>query len=309
MATPQTIFETKDFFVYIPTTIKRDAKKIWMFDVDGTILTSMKGSKIADEDFILLGPIHKVFASLEADGAVVALVSNQQMWHEAAAKFERLRILFPTVIQAVATGKGSPYRKPETAIYDLILQLGQLNSIIKRHYVGDAVGPEATYPSYRWASSDAEFAANIDAEFHEPLELFPHVEEPKPSVKKELILFVGNPGAGKSTLAAKFSAARYAVINQDTLGTRGKVLKAAKDAWAFGSSVIIDATNPSREKRQEIVDVVGATKDQVRIFWFIRDGRPFNALREEPVPEIAYRMYTKYFDTPTEDEGHVEIIY
>ena len=108
MATPQTIFETKDYFVYLPTTINKDASKIWMFDVDGTILTSIKGSKIADEDFILLGPVHKVFADLEASGAVVALVSNQQLWAKAAAKFERLRILFPTVIQAVATGKGSP---------------------------------------------------------------------------------------------------------------------------------------------------------------------------------------------------------
>ncbi len=310
MATPQTVFETKDYFVYIPTTIKKDAKKIWMFDVDGTILTSMKGSKIADEDFILLGPIHKVFASLEADGAVVALVSNQQMWHEAAAKFERLRILFPTVIQAIATGKGSPFRKPSAAIYDLILSLGDLNvpGPKERHYVGDAVGPEATYPPYQWASSDTEFAAAVGAQFHEPLELFPHSEEPKLR-SRELILFVGNPGAGKSTLAAKFGAAGYAVINQDTLGTRARVLKAAKDAWAIGSSVIIDATNPSREKRQEIVDILGAAKDQVRIFWFIRDGRPFNALRAEPVPEIAYRMYTKHFETPTEAEGHVEIIY
>jgi DNA 3'-phosphatase len=309
MSTPQTVFEKKDYFIYIPTTIKKDAKKIWMFDVDGTILTSMKGSKIADEDFILLGPIEEIFSSLESDGAVVALVSNQQMWNEAQAKFERLRILFPTVIQAIATGKGSPFRKPGTGLYDLILQLGDLKQIKERHYVGDAIGPSASYPPYRWASSDAEFAAAVDAEFHEPLELFPHSPEPKTSVKKELILFVGNPGAGKSTLAAKFGAHGYAVVNQDTIGTRAKVLKAAKEAWAFGSSVIIDATNPSREKRQEIIDAVGATKDQVRIFWFIRDGRPFNALRPEPVPEIAYRMYTKYFETPTEDEGSVEIIY
>ena len=280
-----------------------------MFDVDGTILTSMKGSKIADEDFILLGPIHKVFADLEASGSVVALVSNQQLWTQAFAKFERLRILFPTVIQAVATGKGSPYRKPAPALYDLILQYGDLKNIKERHYVGDAVGPSASYVPYRWASTDAEFAAAIDAEFHEPLELFPHVEAPKPKAKQELILMVGNPGSGKSTLSAAFEKEGYVIANQDTLGTRAKVLKRAKEAWSTGKSVIIDATNPFKAKRCEIMDVVGATKDQVRIFWSIRDGRPFNAERAEPVPEIAYTMYTKNFETPTEDEGEVKIIY
>ncbi len=311
MTTTQTIFETKDYFMYIPTTIRKDANKIWMFDVDGTILTSMKGSKIADEDFILLGPIHEVFTSLESDGAIVALVSNQQMWRQAQAKFERLRILFPTVIQAVATGKGSPFRKPSPAIYDLILQLGDLKAPgpKERHYVGDAVGPSASYPPYRWASSDAEFGEAVDAEFHEPLELFPHCRTPVPRSKQELILMVGNPGSGKSTLSATFAQEGYIIANQDTLGTRAKVLKVAKDAWSNGKSVIIDATNPSREKRKDIIDILGANKDQVRIFWSIRDGRPFNVLRSEPVPEIAYAMYTKYFDTPSEDEGQVEIIY
>ena len=305
----QTIFETKDYFLYVPTTINKKATKIWMFDVDGTILTSMKGSKIADEDFILLGPVHKVFSDLEASGAVVALVSNQQLWTKAAAKFERLRILFPTVIQAVATGKGSPYRKPAPTLYDLIISLGGLKQVLERHYVGDAVGPSATYPPYQWASSDAEFSAAVDAEFHEPLELFPHVEAPKPRTKQELILMVGNPGSGKSTLSATFEREGYVIANQDTLGTRAKVLKVAKEAWSDGLSVIIDATNPSAAKRREIIDVLGISKDSIRIFWSIRDGRPFNALRAEPVPEIAYSMYTKYFETPSEDEGEVEIIY
>lgn len=309
MAIPQTIFKTNDYFLYIPTTINKDAKTIWMFDVDGTILTSIKGSKIADEDFILLGPVHKVFADLEESGAVVALVSNQQLWAKAAAKFERLRILFPTVIQAVATGKGSPFRKPAPALYDLILHLGDLKQVRLHHYVGDAVGPSATYTPYRWANSDAEFAAACGAEFHEPLELFPHTEAPKPLSKQELILMVGNPGSGKSTLSATFEREGYVIANQDTLGTKAKVLKVAKEAWTNGLSIIIDATNPSKEKRREIIDALGATNNQVRIFWSIRDGRPFNSLRVEPVPEIAYSMYTKYFETPTEDEGKVEIIY
>jgi hypothetical protein len=36
--------------------------------------------------------------------------------------------------------------------------------------------------------------------------------------------------------------------------------------------------------------------------WHVRDGRPFNALREKPVPEVAYAMYSKHFVDPRQGD-------
>jgi DNA 3'-phosphatase len=296
MATTE--MEKLGLYMYIPTTIPAKPKSLYMFDVDGTILTSVDGSVVSDEDFEFLGPIPEVFERLEKAGAVIALVSNQMYWKDKQKeKFQRLRILFPTVIQAVATGGSSPFRKPNAAIFNEIVDVigGKPRSI---HYIGDAIGPTATYPPYKWSDSDKAFAEAIGATFHEPIEFFPHVRMPLPDLgEQELVLLVGPPGSGKSTVSASMATeANHVVVNQDLLETKAKVIKAGAAAWAAGKSVIVDATHPTRAKRQEIIEgITGLAQTPVRVLWFIRDGRPFNKERPEPVPESAYRIYTKNF--------------
>lgn len=51
---------------------------------------------------------------------------------------------------------------------------------------------------------------------------------------------------GKSTFARKyFVPAGYVHVNQDTLKTKDKCLKVAREAVESGKSVVIDNTNPS----------------------------------------------------------------
>ncbi len=316
--------EKPGLYMYIPTTLSKTPKRLWMFDVDGTILTASDGSPIAGADFQLLGDVPEVFNDLMDGSTVIAFVSNQMYWtnpkYEAKEKFKRLRILFPTVMQVVAVGKDSPYRKPSPEVAEEIYRtLGTKPTEI--HYVGDAVGPEDPFPPYRWASSDREFAEAIGAKFHRPLELFPHTPLPVPITGQELIITVGNQGSGKSTLSEIFKKEpNYVVVSQDEVGTKSKVISLAKAAWADGKSVFIDATNPPQSKRIELIQSItqGTAKPSVRILWNIRDGRPFNSLRKEPIPEIGYRMYTKYFVRPTVEElleagagphSSVEILY
>ncbi len=47
----------------------------------------------------------------------------------------------------------------------------------------------------------------------------------------------------------------------------------------------------------------------VRIAWHIRDGRPYNALRVKPVPEVAYSVYSKRFEDPRLDGVPVSLVY
>ena len=63
---------------------------------------------------------------------------------------------------------------------------------------------------------------------------------PTLSAKSELVLLVGYPSMGKSTLHRKhFGPAGYEHISQDALGSRAKCIKAAEEALASGKSCVI----------------------------------------------------------------------
>jgi len=60
------------------------------------------------------------------------------------------------------------------------------------------------------------------------------------SPKCELVLLVGYPSMGRSTLYRKhFGPAEYRHISQDSLGSRAKCIKATEEALAGGKSCVI----------------------------------------------------------------------
>ncbi len=325
LASSKQIMERSGLFMYVPKDLPKKPDALWMFDVDGTIITSSDGSKISGRSFELLGDVYSVFDGIIQSGAAVALVSNQALWDFATQdKFAQLRVLFPNVIQAVATDHGSPFRKPSAQIYKEIQKLFDVAPEVK-YMIGDAVGPEADWPPYKWSDSDQRFAEACGAYFYEARSIFPSVPPPEPNRGyQELVIMVGNPGSGKSTTCLSLEAEGYVRVCQDELGTKAKVIRQGHAAWLQGKSVIVDGTNPSSEKRLEFIREITAFRDKfdkkpiVRIIWLIRDGRPFNGERPQPVPEVAYRVYTKNFNRPTVQElidlglsvdSYVEMIY
>lgn len=303
-------------YTYIPSGLPLKPEILWMFDLDGTLTANVNGNPYKCNDTVFFGDIKKMVRQLEDTGAVVAIISNQSTWDISSGnkeKFKKLETELPTVVQMVATGKASPYRKPHKKIYKALLTiLSTTHKELKEvYFVGDAAGADHPYPPYRWADSDKRFAEAIGAVFKTPDQVIPKCILPPPKAEQELIIMVGNPGSGKSTTSMHYESLGYEIINQDILGTRAKVLKTLRTKWAEGKSCVIDSTNPSTEKRLEYIDICrDLTLDvPIRVFWHIRDGRPFNDLRlpEHRVGTIVYNIYTKHFERPELDAAFLKI--
>ncbi|KAG9038000.1 hypothetical protein FRB95_003393 [Tulasnella sp. JGI-2019a] len=141
----------------------------------------------------------------------------------------------------------------------------------------------------------------------------------------EIVLLVGFPGVGKTSFYHKyFKPAGYAHVNQDTLKTKPKCLKAVRESLAAGKSCIVDNTNRDINTRKDYVDLAKEMKVSIRalnfdipleLAWHINLYRAFalsDAVRSqeaarELVPRIAYSGYKNAFQMPTVEEGFSEI--
>lgn len=327
-------------FAYFPSTQQFPAtatatatatKQIFLLDVDGTLIVSKSGRKWADSptDWMWAHPGFPQFLAEKSKEALVALVTNQSMWtHEGSQSPAKIQSILaaleaangwrPVCLVATATTKqkDTVYRKPGRGLYDVLLdKLGwRQEDVGGVEMCGDACGPTDPNPAYRWADSDYQFAKAIGATFIRPCELplptiTPPSANPTATATKEVVICVGNPGSGKTTLARSFAAAGYTHVEQDATKTAAATLKAVKAATAATGSVIVDATHASVKNRAPYIALAKERGYRVRIVWCVRDGRAWNALRPKPVPEIAYAVYSKYFEEPTEAEGTVEVVY
>ena len=223
-------------------------------------------------------------------------------------------------------------------------------------YVGDAAGRKKecfskTEPkrSKDFACSDRKFAYNIGIDFKTPEEYFLDHEQcdgsswewggfdpssyilennnftfdlsEKNPLKssQEIVIVVGPPSCGKSTFCSNYFP-NHTRINMDTLKTKAKCLKMAKEALQKGQSVIIDNTNGSAETRKEYVDMCNILSNPFNkkmhttkcIFFDIKKDLALhlNNLRVKmtngeikKIPDIAYNVYYKNFVEPSASEG------
>jgi bifunctional polynucleotide phosphatase/kinase len=98
------------------------------------------------------------------------------------------------------------------------------------------------------------------------------------------------------------------VLHGDELKTSAKMIKVAKQHVTDGKSVVFDATNPSKKKRQEYIEFAKSHGLQVRCVHvatsleesiYRNNQRP----KEKIVPRIVYHLYNKNFEEPNESEG------
>jgi predicted kinase len=120
-----------------------------------------------------------------------------------------------------------------------------------------------------------------------------------------VVIMVGYPGSGKSTIAKNLG---MTVISGDDLKTSAKMIKAAEAALKADpeQSIVFDATNATKARRAEFIEFAkrhGRVAQCIHVATSLEVSMQRNKGREKPVPNIALFLYRKKFEEPTEDEG------
>ncbi|KAJ7508638.1 polynucleotide kinase 3 phosphatase-domain-containing protein [Mycena galericulata] len=250
------------------------------------------------------------------------------------------------------------YRKPMIGMWEELEKSFVVDGVqidkASSYFVGDAAGRQ--YPNSTkakdFSSTDRKWALNIGISFLTPEEYFlgkaPH---PNFSLKgfhvsslssvplftpssspllpslptQELVLFVGYPCLGKTTFFRQyFEPAGYLHINQDTLKTRDKCVKAVQEALAAGKKCVVDNTNRDAFTRRYYIEVAKKLGVPVRCMLFTGSmelawhnnlyrayGRPPSVAAREParevLPKVAFTQFRDEFEEPKLSEGLTQI--
>merc|ERR1712232_108733 len=133
------------------------------------------------------------------------------------------------------------------------------------------------------------------------------------------ILTVGAPGSGKSA-AATSHFKTFARVNQDTLKTKEKCIKACEEALNAGKSVIVDNQNKGKSDRAPYLakaKAVGATSIALRydvpkeLCFHLNAYRMLNTSSElhraEKVPSMIIHTFYKNVEEPQVAEGFSKV--
>ncbi|KAK7699142.1 DNA kinase/phosphatase Pnk1 [Diaporthe eres] len=260
----------------------------------------------------------------------------------------------PTSIYA-ATAR-DVYRKPRTGMWLELCDDYDLEDIDKNAsiFVGDAGGRVAVPASggkkaiaKDFSCSDRNFAHNAGIKYQTPEEFFLG-EQPREFSRdfdvssytvsnnhsqvedlifekkndKDIVLFCGPPGAGKSTFYWRYlKLLGYERVNQDTLKSKDKCFKAAREHLEDGEPVVVDNTNPDPEVRGQWIDLARTAGVPIRCVWFktplgiaehndtVRAlNKDMNPEARTALPKLAFNGFASRFKQPKTNEGFQDVV-
>ncbi|KZT03593.1 PNK3P-domain-containing protein [Laetiporus sulphureus 93-53] len=335
--------------------------KVAAFDLDGCIIQSSfpkKSKGNTPPTFQWWRPIIPTkLKAVHEEGYSIVIITNQALRSTALVDWKKkipaIGAALPDIpFRLLASIARDGYRKPMPGMwYQLEHIFAEDNvQIDKEHsfFVGDAAGR-----SHDHAATDRKWALNIGLPFLTPEEYFLklpsapytltgfHVSSlpkdpprvlptstpliPSSTQQPEIVVFVGYPSLGKSSFYKRhFEPAGYVHINQDTLRTREKCVKAAQEAVEDGKSCVIDNTNRNAETRRHYVELAKRLKVPIRcilfngsleLAWHNNLYRAYNlppsAAEKQPKRELLpYNAFTSFraaYEEPQLSEGFSEI--
>jgi predicted kinase len=131
-----------------------------------------------------------------------------------------------------------------------------------------------------------------------------------------MVIFVGLPGAGKSTYYAAHFAQTHLQVSKDLMPNArrrdDKQTLAVEKALEDGKSVVIDNTNPSRDVRAPLIALGKRHNARIIACYFecsVRAAIVRNRQRQGKgrVPDVAIFTTQKKLQPPVPDEGFDEV--
>ena len=277
------------------------------FDMDHTLSYGEKKLFPIDEDDIYILPQRREFLeALIKKGYRLLLFTNQFSRGKAqeTKKLNRVTTFLQKLelpMTAYVATKKNEFRKPDIGAWNLFTSNHTVDYSV---FCGDAFGRPGDF-----SDSDKQFGLNAGMQVVEPEKIFAPVTVNIHKTNPNLIMFVGPPGVGKSSIYNNHFN-HYTHISQDILKTRNKVIKAIKTN--IGNNMVIDGTNSQKVKRQEIYKLLPENYN-IQILYFVNDGRRGNSQRtgKDKVSTIVYHVFFKKLDRPDTNEflGHSGQVY
>jgi len=277
-----------------------------VFDFDGTIVKPREGRPHPKdvEDWEFTRPsVPSVLQDLAKTHRLVIVTDQSKPW-----KVDQIHAVMRAIgiDPSLVVAFEKAHQKPSTTLFERLLPSGSYDKATAM-YVGDAAGRPGD-----WSDCDRVFAERAGLRFQVPEQVFPLdrlVFKPLPPLvpsTKEVLILVGFPASGKSTFAKTLG---YHHVNGDEFKTPAAMRKDA-DAHVATHSIVFDCTGGTKKKRGEFTGFARKHGLPARIVVFpttIERAMEQNKQRAleggTKVPDVAFYMFRKHYEIPTEDEG------
>ncbi|CAK4732785.1 hypothetical protein LEN26_016413 [Aphanomyces euteiches] len=301
---------------------------------------------------------------LAADNYSIVIFSNQSGLSKGKVKETELKTKLNSIVAQLGVpvrvfllSADDHMRKPRVGAWEFMLSHCQLQvDLAQSFYCGDAAGrPKAAgKPKKDFSCGDYKFAVNIGVPFMTPEKLFLnstltlHTKETSfeldfdprtllaetkailpewqlaPTSSQEVVLLIGSPGSGKSTLYKSYFSS-YGRVNQDALKTPAKCKAAAVEFLKEGKSIVIDNTNRDVKTRSEWIQLAEDHEVPIRAFYLdipkplVFHLNEFRKLQKElhpdrseakpNVPDMVIHGFYKNMIVPTTEEGFASVVH